>query len=113
LIGNPRYLKTLVDDISVWGEFEELTAKIKKDLRAQSSAELYEIVLSRYKEMFPLPTVSRLESDYDNEKEVVKNFLCLLWASRRGLFLETGKICCCPHSFVVNRIVNCVGRNIH
>ena len=48
-------MKTLLEDISLWGEFEELTQKIKKDLKALSASELYEIVLNR------------LESDYDNQ----------------------------------------------
>eukprot|EP01114_Cavostelium_apophysatum_P020769 TRINITY_DN704_c1_g1_i1.p1 TRINITY_DN704_c1_g1~~TRINITY_DN704_c1_g1_i1.p1 ORF type:complete len:1493 (-),score=434.68 TRINITY_DN704_c1_g1_i1:288-4766(-) len=74
--GNARYLKTLLEDISVFGEFEELTTKIKRNLRAQSASELYEIVLAR------------LESDYDSEKEIIKNFMSLIWASRRGLNLE-------------------------
>src|SRR5687767_8502071 len=66
LTGNPRYLKTLIEDINVWGEFEELTSKIKKDLRAQNASELYEIVLSR------------LEADYDSGKQIIQNFLSLL-----------------------------------
>lgn len=81
----------MIEDISLWGQFEELTSKIKKDLKATSASELYEIVLGR------------LETDYDNkgknigalsfslplEKQIIKNFMSYLWASRRGLFLET------------------------
>jgi hypothetical protein len=31
--GNPRYLCTLVEDLSLFGEFEELDSKISRDLK--------------------------------------------------------------------------------
>lgn len=70
---NPRFLQTLLDDICEFGDFDELGAKIEKDLAAQTSAELFELVLER------------LENDYDtNDLGVVKYFMSYLWASRRG-----------------------------
>ena len=31
--GNPRYLSVLIEDISLWGEFEALDTKIDRDLK--------------------------------------------------------------------------------
>jgi len=70
---NPRFLQTLLDDISEFGHFDALDAKIDRDLGAANTAELFEIVLER------------LENDYDSKDlGVVRHFMSLLWASRRG-----------------------------
>jgi len=75
--GNPRYLKTLLEDIIVSGNFEELDSRIARDLRARDSAELYEILLER------------LEKDYDKDKKgTVEHFMLFLEGSRRGLYIE-------------------------
>eukprot|EP01098_Paradermamoeba_levis_P013087 TRINITY_DN5882_c0_g1_i1.p1 TRINITY_DN5882_c0_g1~~TRINITY_DN5882_c0_g1_i1.p1 ORF type:complete len:466 (+),score=135.26 TRINITY_DN5882_c0_g1_i1:2086-3483(+) len=75
--GNPRFLQTLLDDICLFGEHEELEKKIDFDLKASNTSDLYSIVLAR------------LEKDYDKEaKGVVRDFLTLIWASKRGLFFE-------------------------
>ena len=44
---NPRFLKILLEDICVFGDYERLDKRINHDLRARSAAELYEIVLER------------------------------------------------------------------
>lgn len=75
--GNPRYLMTLIEDISVWGEFDQLDSKIDQDLIAQDVSQLYEIVLNR------------LQQDYDPSNSLIKEFLCYIWGSHRGLYLET------------------------
>jgi hypothetical protein len=62
--GNPRYLQTLLEDISIWGQFEELDQRITRNLSAKNAAELYERVLDR------------LETDYDKENTgTVKFFM--------------------------------------
>jgi tetratricopeptide (TPR) repeat protein len=73
--GNPRFLRVLLDDITVWGQFEQLDTKIARDLKASTTSELYEILLDR------------LETDHG--KDVVKHFFTFLGCSRRGLYLET------------------------
>eukprot|EP01126_Amoeba_proteus_P034137 TRINITY_DN3386_c0_g2_i2.p1 TRINITY_DN3386_c0_g2~~TRINITY_DN3386_c0_g2_i2.p1 ORF type:complete len:914 (+),score=231.48 TRINITY_DN3386_c0_g2_i2:208-2742(+) len=73
--GNPRYLKTLLDDISVWGAYDQLNDRIKRYLQASNSSQLYEIILER------------MESDYS--PDIVREFLSLLWASKRGLYIES------------------------
>jgi nephrocystin-3 len=72
---NPRYLKTLLDDVAAFGKFDQLGTKIDTDLQASNTSQLYEIVLQR------------LEQDFD--RNVVKNFMILLSASRRGLMLTS------------------------
>jgi len=75
--GNPRYLKVLLEDINMWGQFEALDRRIDNDLKASDTSQLYEIVLER------------LEKDYDKDnKQIVRNFMSFLWASRKGLFLD-------------------------
>jgi len=75
--GNPRYLKVLLEDINMWGQFEALDKRIDNDLKATDTSQLYEIVLER------------LEKDYDRDnRQIVKNFMSFLWTSRRGLFLD-------------------------
>jgi len=75
---NPRYLRTLLDDISLFGEFETLDKRIDLDLKAINVAELYDIVMQR------------IEFDYDKQgKGIVDAVMSLIYASRRGLFLDT------------------------
>src|SRR5690554_5420606 len=61
--GNPRYLKTLLEDICVWGDYDHLDDKISKDLEAKNTSQLYEIVLSR------------LEEDYGGEDNIIEKLL--------------------------------------
>lgn len=45
--GNPRFLRVLLDDITVWGQFDQLDSKIAKDLKASTTSQLYELLLER------------------------------------------------------------------
>jgi actin len=83
--GNPRYLRTLLDDIAVWGRFESLDERIAVDLKARNTAELYELLLAR------------IESDYagggkaaapGDEKNVVHAFTTTIWAARKGVHVD-------------------------
>eukprot|EP01130_Rhizamoeba_saxonica_P017696 TRINITY_DN862_c0_g2_i1.p1 TRINITY_DN862_c0_g2~~TRINITY_DN862_c0_g2_i1.p1 ORF type:complete len:1369 (-),score=302.65 TRINITY_DN862_c0_g2_i1:28-4134(-) len=71
----PRFLLTMLDDISLFGDFEDLEAKILYNLRAQTTSELYEIVFER------------LENDYS--RDIIKSILGLIWSSKRGLILDS------------------------
>jgi hypothetical protein len=44
---NPRFLRTLLDDIALFGDFDQLNKRIDQDLRAPDVAVLYGIVLAR------------------------------------------------------------------
>src|SRR5690606_38173651 len=71
---NPRYLMTLIEDITLWGSFEQLDQKIDTDLKATSTSELYEIVLSRI--------------DEDFKSSAMKLILSYIWTSNKGLHVE-------------------------
>jgi nephrocystin-3 len=74
---NPRFLQTLLDDISVFGDFDKLESRISRVLSAKNTSTLYEIVLER------------LEKDYDPQnKGIVRHFVSLVWAARRGIPLD-------------------------
>ena len=71
---NPLYLRTLLEELRVFGIYEGLDNKIKDYLKAQTVDDLFEMMLER------------LEADYEREhKGLVKDVMTMLWASRRGL----------------------------
>ncbi|MBW2646565.1 MAG: tetratricopeptide repeat protein [Deltaproteobacteria bacterium] len=71
---NPLYLRTLLEELRVFGIFEELENKIEHYLQARTIARLFALVLER------------LEKDYERERKgLVKEVTTLIWASRRGL----------------------------
>ena len=71
---NPLYLRVLLDELKVFGIYEQLDERIDHYLEAQSPADLYERVLER------------LEEDYEKERpELVRDTLSLIWAARSGL----------------------------
>lgn len=73
-VANPLYLKTLLEELRIFGIHEELDKKIEHYLKAQSIEELFNRVLER------------LENNYEAEREgMVKNVTTFLWASRKGL----------------------------
>ena len=71
---NPLYLRTLLEELRVFGIQEELNDRITHYLTATTVDDLFELVLGR------------LEEDYEKErKHLVRDAMSLLWASRRGL----------------------------
>lgn len=73
---NPLYLRTLLEELRVFGIHEELERRITYYLEAQTPDALFEKVLER------------LEEDYEREEEtkgLVRNTMSFIWASRRGL----------------------------
>lgn len=68
---SPIFLKTLLDELRIFGVFQQLEEKIKYYLSLQSIDELFQGVLER------------MENDYG--KEAVRTFMSLIWASRKGL----------------------------
>jgi tetratricopeptide (TPR) repeat protein len=71
---NPLYLRTLLEELRVFGKYHELDKEIEHYLKANTVEELFNYVLER------------LEKDYENERKgLVKGLLTLIWASRRGL----------------------------
>ena len=70
---NPLYLRTLLDELRVFGVHEKLNERIAYYLKAETISGLYERVLARW------------EEDYGSERNLVREAMSLLWAARRGL----------------------------
>lgn len=71
---NPVFLKVLLDELRVFGVYEELNQRINHYLTAQKPDDLYELILER------------IEQDYEQQHPgLVKNALSYIYASRYGL----------------------------
>lgn len=72
--GNPLFLKVLLDELRVFGIYEQLDELITGYLGAGDPTQLYNMILAR------------LEKDYEQTcPGLVRDALSLIWASRRGL----------------------------
>lgn len=75
--GNPLYLRTLLEELRLFGAFELIDARISHYLEAASPATLFALVLDRYAQ------------DYDRDRpNLTGEALALLCAARRGLAEE-------------------------
>ncbi|RJP54066.1 MAG: DUF4062 domain-containing protein [Anaerolineaceae bacterium] len=71
---NPLYLKTLLEELRVFGIHQELDHKIDQYLAARDAMALFVLVLQR------------LETDYDQDHPgLVQQVMRCLWAARHGL----------------------------
>ena len=71
---NPLFLKTLLEELRLWGEHETLDQAIEDYLEACDPAELNAKILKRY------------EADYERERpQLVQDAMTLIWAARHGL----------------------------
>ena len=71
---NPLYLRALLDELRVWGDYARLEERIAHYLGASTVDALYRKILARY------------EEDYERERPgLVRDAMTLLWAARRGL----------------------------
>jgi preprotein translocase subunit SecA/nephrocystin-3 len=92
---HPLYLKTLLDDLSEFGKFDQLDSKIALNLQASNASALYDIVLRRLEDDHDRKagsTKSTLAASAMPAKPAVPTtsaFLSLLWGARRGLLLNT------------------------
>ncbi len=68
---NPLYLRVLLDELRIFGKYEELNERIEYYLKAGSTYDLYEKLIARW------------EQDYGSD--LVRKSLSLIWAARRGL----------------------------
>ncbi|MEW6533590.1 MAG: tetratricopeptide repeat protein [Thermodesulfobacteriota bacterium] len=72
---NPLYLRALLEELRIFGIFEELDDKVSHYLEATTIPELYDKILER------------MEEDFEEHCEhLVGDAMSFLWASRRGLF---------------------------
>ncbi|VDI39379.1 Hypothetical predicted protein [Mytilus galloprovincialis] len=74
---NPLYLKSLLDEIRIFGSFRQLTDKIKEYLSARNPQELFAKILERLEHDFETGTNSR--------KYLVRDATTALWCSNRGM----------------------------
>jgi nephrocystin-3 len=71
---NPLYLRTLLEELKVFGVHEKLNEKIGHYLKAGSVEELFGLMLER------------LEGAYERDRNgLVRDSMTLIWAARRGL----------------------------
>ena len=70
---NPLYLRALLEELRLFGKYEELDEKITYYLEAQDPYELYKKVIIRW------------EEDYEEDNDLVGESMSLIWAARRGL----------------------------
>lgn len=69
--GNPLFLKTVLEELRIFGYFEQLDQRIAHLLSTSNPQELFILVLAR------------LETDFG--KDIVTQIMQALWAARRGL----------------------------
>lgn len=71
---NPLYLRTLLEELRLWGEHQTLDRQISHYLAASGPAELFENILARW------------ERDYERDRPgLVREAFSLLWAGHYGL----------------------------
>jgi tetratricopeptide (TPR) repeat protein len=71
---NPLFLRVLLDELRLFGKFDELGPHIKSYLSAPSIPALYMLILDR------------CERDYERDRPgMVREAMSMLWAARRGL----------------------------
>jgi nephrocystin-3 len=68
---NPLFLRTLLEELRIFGSFEELNNRIAHYISSRDTSELFQRVLAR------------MEHDYG--RNGLENILSLMWASRHGL----------------------------
>ncbi|VDI38996.1 Hypothetical predicted protein [Mytilus galloprovincialis] len=74
---NPLYLKSLLDEVRMFGSFRTLTNKISEYLSAESPQDLFAKILERLEEEF--------EKGQTPRKDLVRDATTALWCSNRGM----------------------------
>ena len=71
---SPIFLRTLLEELRIFGQYDHLTQRIKNYLAAKDTKSLYTKIIKRY------------EQDYESTRAgLVRDSLTALWAARRGL----------------------------
>lgn len=68
---NPLFLRTILEELRIFGSFEELSDRISHYISSDNTSDLFQRVLER------------MEHDYGRSS--IENILSLIWASRDGL----------------------------
>ena len=72
--GNPLFLRTVLEELRIFGYFEHLDQRIETLLRAEDPRALFGLVLER------------LEADFG--QAIIRTIMAAIWAARRGLTEE-------------------------
>ncbi|MFX0064189.1 MAG: tetratricopeptide repeat protein, partial [Candidatus Hermodarchaeota archaeon] len=74
---NPLYLRVLLEELRIFGKYEELDTRIRYYLEAKTPVALYEKIITRW------------EEDYERDRKgLVRDALSILWGARYGLTEE-------------------------
>ncbi|XP_060078987.1 uncharacterized protein LOC132558436 [Ylistrum balloti] len=105
---NPLYLRSLLDEVRVYGSFRTLTQKIQEYLLAGNPGDLFAKILERLEGDF--------EEGIDMRKSLVKDTTTAIWCSHRGMaegelteFLDVPSALWSP--FYLSLVENLVNRN--
>ncbi|KAL5013818.1 hypothetical protein ScPMuIL_008088 [Solemya velum] len=105
---NPLYLKSLMDEVRMYGSFGTLTAKIMEYLTATSPGDLFAKILERLEEDF--------EKGEEGREYLVRDATTAIWCSHRGMseaelvdFLDVPSAVWSP--FYLSLAENLVNRN--
>ena len=72
---NPLYIRALLEELRVFGDYDRLSEQIEKYLKAKDALSLYDVILER------------MENDYERDRKgLVKDAMSLIWVSHRGLY---------------------------
>ncbi|XP_076109505.1 uncharacterized protein LOC143078527 [Mytilus galloprovincialis] len=74
---NPLYLKSLLDEVRMFGSFRTLTNKISEYLSAESPQDLFAKILERLEDEF--------EKGQTPRKDLVRDATTALWCANRGM----------------------------
>jgi tetratricopeptide (TPR) repeat protein len=71
--GNPLFLRTVLEELRQFGNYEQLPRKIEEYLSVHSPVDLFRLVIRRWAE------------DFQSDRDLVARSLRCLWAAREGL----------------------------
>jgi nephrocystin-3 len=75
---NPLYLRVLLDELRIFGIYEELDQRINHYLTAKTPIELYKLVIERWEKDYG-------KDEYKNKTTLVADTLTMVWSARHGL----------------------------
>lgn len=78
----------MMEEIRVFGVFEQLDSKIENYLTARTPPELFNLVFTRLEADFPIPSNNNNKMSA-SDGGMVGAIMALLWVSRRGNFFLT------------------------
>jgi len=75
---NPLYLRVLLDELRIFGVYDELEQRINHYLTAKTPIQLYKLVIERWESDYG-------KDEHKNKTTLVADTLTMLWSARHGL----------------------------